>query len=232
MSTMRSRVIREKGFLYKIYEEWYDLVISEIPTGDGNILEIGSGGGFLKEMKSSFTSDILPLPNLDVVMRGEALPFRNKCLKGIVMTNVLHHIPDVKTFFNEATIAVRPGGVIAMIEPWITPWSLLVYKKFHHEPLDQEVTNWKFCSTGPLSGANEALPWIIFKRDKEMFIDLFPQWDLIEFKPLMPFSYLLSGGVSMRQFLPEIVYPLIRVIEKPLERRYSMFIFITLRRNG
>jgi len=42
-------------------------------------------------------------------------------LRAIVMTDVLHHIPNVESFFAEAARCVRPGGVIVMIEPWLTP---------------------------------------------------------------------------------------------------------------
>jgi 2-polyprenyl-3-methyl-5-hydroxy-6-metoxy-1,4-benzoquinol methylase len=47
-------------------------------------------------------------------------------LRGIVMTNVLHHIPDARAFLKEAARCLHPGGVIAMIEPWVSPWSRLI----------------------------------------------------------------------------------------------------------
>jgi hypothetical protein len=56
--------------------------------------------------------------------------------------------------------------------------------------------------TGPLSGANGALPWIIFERYRAQFEQEFPQWHLQMIKPFMPFCYLISGGVSMRNLMP------------------------------
>ncbi len=49
------RIIREKGFLRQIYEEWYRLLIGHLPDGGGAVLEIGSGGGFLKEYHKDAT---------------------------------------------------------------------------------------------------------------------------------------------------------------------------------
>ena len=31
-----------------------------------------------------------------------------------------------------------------MIEPWVTPWSSLIYKKLHHEPFQPRAEGWKF----------------------------------------------------------------------------------------
>ena len=41
-------------------------------------------------------------------------------LDGIVMTDVLHHIPDCTSLFHEAARVIRPGGRVVMIEPWNT----------------------------------------------------------------------------------------------------------------
>src|SRR5262249_31802772 len=38
----------------------------------------------------------------------------------------------------QATRCVRSGGVVAMIEPWVTPWSRFVYTRLHHEPFQPE----------------------------------------------------------------------------------------------
>ena len=45
----RRRIILEKPFLRRIYSEWYDQIGAALPSGPGAVLEIGSGGGFLKQ---------------------------------------------------------------------------------------------------------------------------------------------------------------------------------------
>ena len=85
-----------------------------------------------------------------------------------------------------------------MVEPWVSRWSKLIYTHLHHEPFRTESPEWSFPSAGPLSGANGALPWIVFERDRPEFCRSFPQWHLQRIVPIMPLRYLLSGGVSLR----------------------------------
>ena len=179
------------------------------------------------------TSELFYCPNIRVVLDGLRLPFVAKSLRGIVMTNVLHHLPQPRPFFAEATRCVRSGGVVAMIEPWVTPWSRFVYTRLHHEPFEPETPSWELPTSGPLSGANDALPWIIFARDRLKFEQEFPQWRIELIKPIMPFRYLLSGGVSLRGLAPGWSFGLWRQMENALGRwsnQLAMFAQIVLRR--
>jgi SAM-dependent methyltransferase len=200
---VRRRVIRDKPFLEAIYVDWYTRIAEALPSGDYPVLEIGSGGGFLSEfIPGLLTSDIINLPGVDRVIDARSLPFSDGALRAITMVNVLHHMPTPREFLREATRCVRVGGVISMIEPWVTPWSSLVYCNLHHEPFLPQAESWEFPSTGPLSGANAANPWIMFERDRTGFEREFPQWQLSLVQPIMPLRYLLSGGVSMRSLMP------------------------------
>ena len=151
------------------------------------------------------------------------------------MTDVLHHLPQPRRFFAEASRCVGPGGRVIMIEPWVTPWSRLVYSKLHHEPFQPEAVDWTFPRRGPLSGANSALPWIIFARDRARFEREFPEWHIYAIKPFMPFRYLLSGGVSRRSFVPNWSFSLWRTIEnllQPWMRHLAMFVLIVLSKDS
>ena len=235
-TTLRRRITREKGLLRRLYEEWYGLLLEAVPSGSGKILEIGSGGGFFKEHTrneprgSVLASDVLALTDVDVVCRAEEMPFRGGALRGIVMTNVFHHIRDCEAFLREAERLLRPGGVVVMVEPWNTAWSRFVYLRLHHEPFDERAESWLIEGTGPLSSANGALPWIVFERDLEVFFERFPGFCILSKRLLMPVSYLFSGGVSLRSLAPGFAYPLIRVLEKPLEPFFSLFAFITIQK--
>ena len=113
-----------------------------------------------------------------------------------------------------------------MIEPWYTRWSKWVYTRLHSEPFVTE-SDWKIPSTGPLSGANGALPWIVFERDKALFETLFPQWQIRRIELMMPASYVLSGGVSMRSLMPGWMYRPVRAVEQLLnQKRWAMFALI------
>jgi SAM-dependent methyltransferase len=231
---LRRQIIQEKYFLRKIYQEWYQSIAAVLPSGEGAVLELGAGAGFMSDfVPDLITSELFHCPDIRMVLSGLSLPFRARSLRAIVMTDVLHHIPQPRLFFGEAVRCVRPGGVIAMIEPWVTPWSRIVYTRLHHEPFQPETASWELPGSGPLSGANGALPWVIFARDRLRFEQEFPQWRIDLIKPIMPVRYLLSGGVSLRGLTPGWSFGLWRQLENALGRWSSllaMFAQIVLRR--
>jgi SAM-dependent methyltransferase len=231
---LRQQIIQEKSFLRQIYQEWYRAIVASLPPGQGAVLELGAGAGFMRDfVPDLITSEIFYCPNIRAVLDGSCLPFVARSLRGIVMTDVLHHLSQPGFFFAEATRCVRPGGVVAMIEPWVTSWSRFVYSRLHHEPFQPETRSWDLPNSGPLSGANDALPWIIFVRDRQKFEQEFPQWRIELIKPMMPFRYLLSGGVSLRSLTPDWSFGLWQQIESALGRwsnQLAMFAQIVLRR--
>lgn len=225
---IRHQIIQSKPFLKSVYQDWYKIIIQSL--GDSkNILEIGSGAGFLKTyIPSLFTSEVMEVKNVDLVADATQLPFPNDSLDVIVMTDVLHHIPSPKEFFSEATRCLCVGGKILMIEPWPTFWSEFVYKNFHSEPFNKN-GDWTIPLSGPLSGANGALPWILFDRDFAQFKKSFPRLKIRKVEQIMPFSYLLSGGVSLRFTAPGFFYPLVRYVESKFnQQRWAMFAYIEI----
>ena len=233
-TTRRRSIIQSNRFLWRIYDEWYRMISSCIPDGPGRALELGSGAGFLEQyVPGLIASEVFPCPDIELVLDARRLPFSSGSLKAIAMVDVLHHIPDNRAFFAEAQHCLRPGGCIAMVEPWVSTWSRPIYTRLHHEPFDPQAKDWTFPETGPLSGANGALPWIIFQRDRREFESEFPGFEVRAVQPFMPFRYLVSGGVSMRQLMPESTFPAWRKIESWLcthRDRWAMFAFIHLRR--
>jgi SAM-dependent methyltransferase len=228
---LRRRILAGKPFLRRIYEEWYTAIAASLPPGPEPVLELGSGAGFLADfVPGLLRSEVFLTPGIDVVLDGLALPCAAGTLRGIAMTNVLHHLPRPLAFFAEAARAVRPGGVVTMVEPWVTPWSRWVYTRFHHEPFLPEAPAWEIPAGGPLSGANGALPWILFHRDRERFEHAAPEWRLRSIQPLMPLRYLVSGGVSLRTLVPAISYPLWRGLDRALSSRLAMFAHVVFER--
>lgn len=232
----RRAIIRQKRFLFKLYTEWYACIRDAVPSGNEKVVELGSGAGFFKEiMPEAITTEVLALEGIDVRLPADGgLPFEDRSLRAIVMTDVLHHLRFPRRFFHEASRCVRPGGTVVMIEPWVTKWSRFIYSRFHDEPFLPESQTWELPHKGPLSGANGALPWMIFKRDRERFETEFPEWQVDKIQPMMPFAYLLSGGVSMPAFCPGCFYGLWRAVERalgPIERSMAMFALIVLVRS-
>jgi SAM-dependent methyltransferase len=232
---LRKQVIAGKPFLRAIYNEWYEKLRRELPSGAGGVLELGSGAGYCeKYIPGLITSEIIACKGVRLVADAQRLPFADRALRAIVFVNVLHHLPNVRAFFSEASRCLRPGGAIVMIEPWVTRWSTAVNTRLHHEPFVPDAAEWSFASDGPLSGANGALPWIVFERDRAKFEKEFAKLGIERIEPFLPFRYILSGGVGMRSLMPGFTHAAWKGLEgllAPLQGQMAMFAHVVLRRN-
>ena len=83
--------------------------------------------------------------------------------------------------------------------------------------------------------SNQALSWIVFVRDRNRFERLFPEL-VIERLAFTPwFTYLVSGGVTMRNFVPDFLGPLLNCIEwllTPLRPIFALHWHICVRRRS
>ena len=141
------------------------------------------------------TSDVLPYEGVDRVVDGTAMPFADGELRFIGMLNVFHHIPERRR------VPVRgpalPGAGWADADR-LPAQGLHAARRScahaHHEPYRPDAERWQFDSTGPLSGANGALAWIVFQRDAQRFRAWStPTWTLVGYTPHTPLRYWLAG---------------------------------------
>ncbi|MDZ4785757.1 MAG: methyltransferase domain-containing protein, partial [bacterium] len=185
--------------------------INTPPLGD--FIEMGSGAGFIKKLAPHvITSDVLPYDGVDLVFSALDIPLQKSSVSAFLMIDVLHHVKDSVRFFEEMQRCLKTGGKIIMVEPANTPWSTFIYTRFHHEPFEPS-GEWGFEEGGPLSGANMAIPWIIFCRDRQRFEQEFAQFRIRSISCHTPLRYLLSGGLSVRQLVPSWSYQFIQIVE-------------------
>jgi SAM-dependent methyltransferase len=225
-------IILQKPFLKRLYNDWYAIFIRKSKElKNGKYLEIGSGGGFLKEVfPEVITSDILSLPNVDLVFSAEKMPFKENELASIVMLNVFHHIPKPHLFLKEAERTLITGGKIIMVEPANSNLGRFIYKRFHHEPFDEKGAR-EIKAGNPLSNSNQALPYIYFERDLDLFKKEFPLLKIKSTHYHSPFSYIISGGVSRSAMLPMFSYKIIKGLEfilSPLSKKIGLFCTIEI----
>jgi len=225
-------IILNKPFLKRLYQDWYALFIQAFKRNNrGKCLEIGSGGGFLKnEFPEVITSDILPLDGVDMVFSAEEMPFKNEELSAIVMLNVFHHIPKPWQFLKEAERTLQSGGKVLMIEPANTALARFIYKRFHHEPFNESGER-EIAPGNPLSNSNQALPYIYFIRDKEWFINEYKNLQINKISYHTPFLYVLSGGVSRSAMLPSFLYGFAKCLEflfRPINKYIALFCTVEL----
>lgn len=229
---IHKQIIQKKTFLKNIYIDFYNEFKKTLETvPSGLIVEIGSGSGFIKEViPKVITTDLFSSPNIDIVLSGTKMPFNNNSVSAFFLQNVLHHIKEPIVFLNEINRCLVKDGKVIMIEPHIGLWGKFIWSNFHHEPLDTNA-GWEIKQEGRLTGANQALPWIIFFRDRKRFEQLFPNLKIKRLVPHTPFRYIISGGLSMKQLLPSFTYNFVKFVElmcSPLNNHLGMFITIEL----
>jgi SAM-dependent methyltransferase len=227
-------IILRKKFLKKLYEQWYSEFISQIKNlPNQTYIELGSGGGFLKSLEPQIIcTDLLDLPTNDMTFSALEMPFNDNSVGGIFMVDTFHHIPDIEKFLHEVNRVLVHNGKMIMIEPANSLWGRFIFKNFHHEPFDVN-GGWKIPEKGPLTGANGALPWIVFERDRKKFEEKFPNLKIESISFRNPFTYLISGGVSYRQLLPDFMFPVVNMIDNitpKISRQISMFQLIKISR--
>ncbi|MBN2245551.1 MAG: methyltransferase domain-containing protein [Candidatus Aminicenantes bacterium] len=236
-TAVHARLIAGKYYLKKIYLDWYGKIEKSLfpDLTEKIMVEIGSGGGFIKEILPQVkTSETIFVPGMDLCFTALNMPFKPNSIDAFILIDVFHHIYDCRRFFTEARNCLKPGGRIVMIEPANTLWSRFVFRRSHHEPFDLE-GGWSFPPGGRMTSANSALPWIIFCRDRKLFEEEFSELKIRVLKPFMPFLYLISGGVSMRQLLPSFTYPAAKAMETmltPFNHYLGMFLSILLEKSS
>lgn len=227
---LHARIIYKKLFLKKLYTDFYnELLNNRFPRGP--IVELGSGAGFIKKIKPQvITSDVIKGTNIDKVFSAIKMPFKNSSISAFLMFDVLHHIKDTKKALNEMSRCLKKNGKIVMIEPYNSFFGRFIFQNFHHENFDP-TAGWKIQGAGRLSGANGALSWIIFVRDRKLFVDQFPSLKIVKVIPHTPLRYLLSGGLSHWWSFPSFSYEFIKLLESvlsPLNRFLGMFVTIEI----
>ena len=81
--------------------------------------------------------------------------------------------------------------------------------------------------------ANGALPWVVFCRDRVKYDRQYPDLEVIKIECFGPMLYLLSGGFSRRQMLPDWLCSAVRSGEKALSLfngSLGMFMKIKIKR--
>lgn len=180
-------------------------------------LEIGSGAGFLKEIiPSVITSDLVAAGGIDRIEDAQRLSFKDASLKAVYANGVLHHMPDPSACLKEIERVLIPGGVFICNEPSSTLFGYFMNRNFHAENTDKTILPWRLEKGRPqgrLTGANMAMPYNIFIRDRKIFKDWFPGLKIISVIYHDFLRYTLSGGLSFRPFVPGLFFPAVNSLE-------------------
>lgn len=189
---------RTDAYIPALYEHIFNRISIHLPSKRSVLIEIGAGTGLGKQfLDDMIVTDIEFHRALDLTCRSEHLPFRDDSVDALVLKDALHHIPDVEAFLDEATRVLKVGGVAVIFDPYWGALARFVYRFLHQEEFNQRTQSWSFESFSPWD-SNQALSYILLRRDRERFVRRFPQLIPTELEVLIGPSFLLSGGVSRR----------------------------------
>ncbi len=229
---VHKKTIQENRQLNDLYIGFYSN-LKQIKLPNGKIIELGSGGGFIKDIiPNMITSDTVKGPGIDKVFSAEKIPYKNNSVACFFMLNVLHHIKKSESAIYEMQRCLKKNGRIVMIEPYISPWSKFIYKNFHRENLDEK-GGWTIQGKGRLTDANIALPWIIFIRDRKLFKKRFLKLKIMRVKPHTPFTYILSGGLTKPPLVPYFIFNILNSFEKKipfLNTKLGLFMTVEIKK--
>jgi SAM-dependent methyltransferase len=227
----------QKPILRALYTEWYEEIVMQLAPGKS--LELGGGSGNLKEFAPNVVStDIVPLPWLDAVVDAQDLPFAEQSFDNIVLFDVLHHIENVSLFFNEALRVLRPGGRLAMMEPYVSFSSWPIYHFLHPEAVNFNQNPLDWVEPSPHRqpfDANQAFATILFERNYDSFQKQYPQFIKQYHRRMSFFAYPLSGGFNQPSLLPMNLLKPVLTLEKGLSfmSRFLAFrILVVLEKKG
>lgn len=212
-------VWQQKPVLQRIYrEEFFSRLLSYRQQG-GVSVEVGAGPGFLKEMLPEIIStDVIWCPWLSAVADAHHLPFKSDSVTNLMGLDVLHHLQAPLTFLKEAERVLAQSGRLILVEPWVTPFSHVVYRYLHQEDCE--------LSARPLNGSqstqekkpfdgNSAIPYLLFcPRALTKTLAHIPSFKVVAIESFCLFAYLLSFGFKRTCLLPEALYPLVAKFER------------------
>lgn len=233
------KMLKRKRMLREVFTEFHCLfrkLDRQFLSGNGVEVELGSG---VAPMRDSYpgvlATDIVYAPHLDRVLNAEAMDLPDKSVRTIYAQNCFHHFPHPDLFFRELDRVLVPGGGAILLEPYYGPFATFLYKRlFRTEGFDKTYPSWETPLTGPMNGANQALSYLVFIRDRKEFERKHPSLKMVHHEVVGNYlKYLLSGGLNFRQLLPDSLTGFVGVLEKlmsPFNRWIALHHVVVIRK--
>lgn len=205
---IHKKILREKKLMNKVFSDFYDACYTadiKYFKGEGKRVEIGAGVSFFKEKYPEvYSTDIKFAEGLDAVLDAQNMDLPDGSVRAIYGLNCFHHFPEPEKFFCELDRVLVPGGGCVLIEPYHGFVASRFYKKlFDTETFDKNQKSWSNSDNQIMTGANQALSYIVFIRDLQHFEIKFQTLKIIKQRALNNYlEYLLSGGLNFRSIIP------------------------------
>jgi SAM-dependent methyltransferase len=239
--SVHKKVLSRKPILSAVFKDFHQLFDSfdrQFFAGGGLRVELGSG---VAPMRNSFpdvlATDIVPAEGLDKLLDAQAIDLEPDSVRVIFAQNCFHHLSKPEQFFQELNRVLSVGGGAILLEPYHGPLAAFLFKRlFNTEGYDKDYPTWETPATGPMNGANQALSYIVFVRDREHLSRQFPKLEIVHKCTCNNYlMYLLSGGLNFKQLIPNFAAPVFRLFQflsTPLSRWIALHHIIIIRKIG
>lgn len=221
------RVWQRKPVLQDVYRIWFEALAAQVPAG-GRAVEIGAGPGFLRSHVRDrrpdakwLATDVIPTPWNDLAADGLRLPLRDATLDAVIGLDMLHHLARPGRFFDEAARVLKPSGRLAVIEPWVTPFSYPIYRFLHREGCTLGLDPWNPFALDEAAqkdafDGDAAVVWRLLRTTTEA------DWRARGFaapeaRPLNGLAYLFSLGFQPPSLLPRAAAPALLSLDRFLQ---------------
>jgi SAM-dependent methyltransferase len=238
---VHGKILARKRMLREVFTEFHHSFRSldeRFFSAHGARIELGAGIAPIRDSYSDvLATDVVYGYNLDRVLNAENLDLPDTSVRTIYGQNCFHHFPHPDCFFEELKRVLAPGGGAILLEPYYGPFATFLFKRlFRTEGFDKEFPVWETPAAGPMNGANQALSYLVFTRDRADFERKHPTLKIVHQELCgNHFKYLLSGGLNFRQLLPgwtSHLVDLFQLIFSPFNRWISLHHIIVIRKEN
>jgi SAM-dependent methyltransferase len=207
------QVWQRKAVLRAVYQVWFAELLEQ---ASGRVVEVGAGpgllAGFAREQRPELrwtATDLIAAPWNHLAADASRLPFLTGSVDTVLGLDVVHHLARPLDFLGEAGRILRPGGRLAVVEPWVTPLSFPVYRWLHEEGCRLDLD-----PTAPFAGAEEKDAFAGDAAVLRRLVSLTSHgtWAGLglsppRVRPENTFAYLLSLGFQPGCLLPRRLVP-------------------------
>tara|TARA_B110000259_G_C14024083_1_gene404043 strand:- start:973 stop:1767 length:795 start_codon:yes stop_codon:yes gene_type:complete len=238
---LHRKMLEKKRMLRDVFTEFHHLfkkLDRQFFSGKGAEIELGSGVSPIRDSYPDvLATDIVEALHLDKVLNAEAMDLADNSVRAIYAQNCFHHFPHPDKFLHELERVLIPGGGAILLDPYYGPFASFLFKRlFRTEGFDKSFPLWETPVSGPMNGANQALSYIVFVRDRAEYERKHPTLKIVHEQRLGNYlKYIISGGLNFRQLLPDAMTDVVNVTEKllwPFNRWLGLHHIIVIRKHG